>query len=67
MSFYPTLSVLEGWLRMNCNKNKNKCNALTTLVIDDDKSTTSIFFRHMRLLGGSGFDPFSYYLRGKDV
>lgn len=63
MSFYPTLSVLEGWLR--CNKNKNKGNALTTLVIDDDKSTTSIFFRHMR--GGSGFDPFSYYLRGKDV
>jgi len=52
---------------MNCNKNKNKGNALTTLVIDDDKSTTSIFFRHMRLLGGSGFDPFSYYLRGKDV
>ena len=30
---------------MNCNKNKNKGNAciLTTLVIDDDKSTTSIF------------------------
>jgi len=45
---------------MNCNKKKNKGNAciLTTLVIDDDKSTTSRFFRHMRLLGGSGFALF---------